>query len=258
MNFLFSRPGALSIAMNGALVLVVLLIVLFGRLKKRLRSKHWKPVTATVLRIQAVDPRIGKDTVGPRKYRLDLVFDWQGLDWHRSWYFPRTYDLPQAGDTLSLLYNQKEEQFQLQPDPEETRKIARLRRRFLLLIILVLALAVLLAAPLLARFPAEAQWILPALLIFLYFLLRAGRRRRLNRRIEDEELRPISAVVQGFRADREGDVYAYCRVVVHGEEREVTLPNIWNRHYTVGQRVTVYLDPETGDIWTVPNRRGVR
>ena len=118
MNFLFSRPGALSIAMNGALVLVVLLIVLFGRLKKRLKSKHWKPVTATVLRIQAVDPRIGKDTVGPRKYRLDLVFDWQGLDWHRSWYFPRTYDLPQAGDTLSLLYNQKEEQFQLQPDPE--------------------------------------------------------------------------------------------------------------------------------------------
>ena len=105
MNFLFSRPGALSIAMNGALVLVVLLIVLFGRLKKRLKSKHWKPVTATVLRIQAVDPRIGKDTVGPRKYRLDLVFDWQGLDWHRSWYFPRTYDLPQAGDTLSLLYN---------------------------------------------------------------------------------------------------------------------------------------------------------
>ncbi len=141
MNFLFSRPGALSIAMNGALVLAVLLIVLFGRLKKRLKSKHWKPVTATVLRIQAVDPRIGKDTVGPRKYRLDLVFDWQGLDWHRSWYFPRTYDLPQAGDTLSLLYNQKEEQFQLQPDPEETRKIARLRRRFLLLIILVLALA---------------------------------------------------------------------------------------------------------------------
>ena len=131
MNFLFSRPGALSIAMNGALVLAVLLIVLFRRLKKRLRSKHWKPVTATVLRIQAVDPRIGKDTVGPRKYRLDLVFDWQGLDWHRSWYFPRTYDLPQAGDTLSLLYNQKEEQFQLQPDPEETRKIARLRRRFL-------------------------------------------------------------------------------------------------------------------------------
>ena len=258
MNFLFSRPGALSIAINGALVLAVLLIVLFRRLKKRLRSKHWKPVTATVLRIQAVDPRIGKDTVGPRKYRLDLVFDWQGLDWHRSWYFPRTYDLPQAGDTLSLLYNQKEEQFQLQPDPEETRKIARLRRRFLLLIILVLALAVLLAAPLLARFPAEAQWILSALLIFLYFLLRAGRRRRLNRRIEDEELRPISAVVQGFRADREGDVYAYCRVVVHGEEREVTLPNIWNRHYTVGQRVTVYLDPETGDIWTVPNRRGVR
>ena len=96
--------------MNGALVLAVLLIVLFGRLKKRLRSKHWKPVTATVLRIQAVDPRIGKDTVGPRKYRLDLVFDWQGLDWHRSWYFPRTYDLPQAGDTLSLLYNQKDDQ----------------------------------------------------------------------------------------------------------------------------------------------------
>ena len=257
MNFLFSRPGALSIAINGALVLAVLLIVLFGRLKKRLKSKHWKPVTATVLRVEAIDPPIGKDTVGPRTYRLDLVFDWQGLDWHRTWSFPRTYNLPRVGDKLALLYDQKGEQFQLQPDPEETRKVTRLRRRLLLLIVLGLALAAL-AAPLLARFPAEAQWILPALLIFLYFLLRAGRRRRLNRRIEDEELRPISTVVQGFRADREGDVYAYCRVVVHGEEREVTLPNIWNRHYTVGQRVTVYLDPETGDIWTVPNRRGVR
>ena len=118
MNFLFSRPGALSIAINGALVLAVLLIVLFGRLKKRLKSKHWKPVTATVLRVEAIDPPIGKDTVGPRTYRLDLVFDWQGLDWHRTWSFPRTYNLPRVGDKLALLYDQKGEQFQLQPDPE--------------------------------------------------------------------------------------------------------------------------------------------
>ena len=255
MNFLFSQPGALSIAINGTLVLAVLLIVLFGRLKKRLRSKHWKPVTATVLRIEAIDPPIGKDTVGPRTYRLDRVFDWQGLDWHRTWSFPRTHNLPRVGDKLALLYDQKGEQFQLLPDPEETRKVTRLRRRLLLLIVLVLALAVL-AAPLLIWLPAGTQWILSALLIFLNFLLRAGRRRRLNRRIEDEELRPISAVVQGFRADREGDVYAYCRVVVHGEEREVTLPNIWNRHYTVGQQVTVYLAPETGEVQAAPVGRG--
>lgn len=119
-----------------------------------------------------------------------------------------------------------------------------------------LVLAVL-AVPLLIWLPAAStQWILSALLIFLYFLLRAGLRRRLNRRIEDEELRPISAVVQGFRADREGDVYAYCRVVVHGEEREVTLPNIWNRLYTVGQQVTVYLAPETGEVQAAPVGRG--
>ena len=243
------------IAIGAVLALIIFPVALSSWVKKRPRVRRWKPVTATVLRIEAIDPPIGKDTVGPRTYRLDLVFAWQGLDWHRTWSFPRTYDLPRVGDKLSLLYDQKGEQFQLLPDPEETRKIARLRRRLLLLLILMLALAVL-AAPLLTRLPAGTQWIFSALLIFLYFLLRAGRRRRLNRRIEEGELRPISAVVQGFRADREGEVFAYCRVVVHGEEREVTLPNIWNRHYTVGQRVTVHLDPETGEIWTAPVGRG--
>lgn len=62
-------------------------------------------------------------------------------------------------------------------------------------------------------------------------------------------------MIRGFRADYEGEVYAYCRVIVHGEEREVTLPNGWNRHYTVGQQVTVYPDPVTGDIHAVHSKR---
>ena len=244
----------LCVTVGGILALIILPVALFSWVKKRLKALHWKPVTATVLRIEAIDPQIGKDTVGPRMYRLDLVFDWQGLDWHRTWYFPRTYNLPCVGDRLSLLYNQKKEQFQLLTSPEEKRKIIRLRKKMLLLLIIVLTLAVL-AAPFLAQFPVGARWVLPIFLLSFYFLWRAGRRRRLKRRIEEGELYPISAVIQGFRADYEGEVYAYCRVIVHGEEREVTLPNGWNRHYTVGQQVTVYLDPVTGDIHAVPGRR---
>ena len=239
------------ITVGGVFALIILPIALFSWVKKRLKSRRWEPVTATVLRIEAIDPRIGKDTVGLRTYELDLVFDWQGLDWHRTWRFPRTYNLPRVGDRLSLLYNQKEEQFQLLSSPEENQKISRLRRRLILILFVLLELPVL-AAPLLTRIPAGAWWYFPILLLLLCFLWKSARRRRLNRRIEEAELQPISAVIQGFRADEEGDVYAYCRVIVHGEEREVLFPNSWRRHYTVGQRVTVYLDPENGTVQPHP------
>ena len=76
----------LCVTVGGILALIILPVALFSWVKKRLKALHWKPVTATVLRIEAIDPQIGKDTVGPRTYRLDLVFGWQGLDWHRSWH----------------------------------------------------------------------------------------------------------------------------------------------------------------------------
>ena len=62
------------IAIGAVLALIIFPVALFSWVKKRLRARRWEPVTATVLRIKAIDPPIGKDTVGPRTYRLDLVF----------------------------------------------------------------------------------------------------------------------------------------------------------------------------------------
>ena len=55
-----------------------------------------------------------------------------------------------------------------------------------------------------------------------------------------------------FRKDSEGDVHAFCVVRVNGEEKEVTLPIIHGKRYEIGQWVTLYLNPETGDVLALP------
>ena len=59
-------------------------------------------------------------------------------------------------------------------------------------------------------------------------------------------------MVQGYRQDYEGDRFPYCLVTVNGEEREITLPIRASDPYTVGQQVTLYLDPETGEVGLPP------
>ena len=38
----------------------------------------------------------------------------------------------------------------------------------------------------------------------------------------------------------------------NGEEKEVTLPIIHGKRYEIGQWVTLYLNPETGDVLALP------
>ena len=91
--------------------ILIFLFILLWLVKKHLERRKWKPITARVLHIEAIDPPIGNGVVASRRYKLDLVFQWQGLDWYRSWIFPRIYNLPKAGDVLQLLYNQEKEDF---------------------------------------------------------------------------------------------------------------------------------------------------
>ena len=56
---------------------------------KWLERRKWKPITARVLHIEAIDKKDSDGVLEPRKYKLDLVFQWQGIDWYRSWILPR-------------------------------------------------------------------------------------------------------------------------------------------------------------------------
>ena len=196
----------------------VLVLSLLFRLKRLWSNRNWRPVQARVVRVDTVDKQVAKDTYEERRYRLSLAFPWNGVDLRRTWMFPQTYDIPKEGDVLPLRYNPKEDDFRLMATPEERRAYARLK---LWAVVILVAVVALLAgtAPFWDKVPSFAWILAPAALLCL-LLLRSGRNRRsLAQRVRDGELRPIRAVVQGFRVDSEGYRQAFCRVTVQGQEQ---------------------------------------
>ena len=232
---------------------------LLWRIVKRRRQRQWKPIAARVLRIEVIDKKDSNGVLEPRRYKLDLVFQWQGIDQHRSWIFPRIYDLPKARDILQLRYHPKKEDFQLVISPAEKRQIRHARMVILSVLCMVFVVLLALFCLMFSHFPQKfalsemSLWFLFAALFFvLYLIVRVFYTRRLRRKIELGELQPITAQVHGFRKDSENDVYAFCLVRVNGQEKEVCLTSIYGKHYKVGQRVTLYLNPETGEVLHFP------
>lgn len=239
---------------------IIIVFFLLWRIIRRLEQRKWKLITARVLRIEKIDKKDRDGVLEPRQYKLDLVFQWQGVDWHRSWIFPRIYDLPKAGDILQLRYHPQKEDFQLVTSLAEKQKIRHARLVLLLVIGIVIFVPSVLFGLLLFHLPQEQHilsestvWLFfaaPLLVIFL--VVRIYRARRTRRKIESGESQPIAAQVHGFRKDSEGDVYAFCLVRVNGQEKEVSLLYSHGKHYKVGQQVTLYLNPETGEILHIP------
>lgn len=240
---------------------IIIVFFLLWRIIRRLEQRKWKPITARVLRIEKIDKKDRDGVLEPRQYKLDLVFQWQGVDWHRSWIFPRIYDLPKAGDILQLRYHPQKEDFQLVTSLAEKQKIRHARLVLLLVISIVIFVPSVLFGLLLFHLPQEqhilsesAVWLFfaaPLLVIFL--VVRIYRARRTRRKIESGEFQPIAARVHGLRKDSEGDVYAFCLVRVNGQEKEVTLPIVYSKNYEVGQWVTLYLNPDNGEIYAYPD-----
>lgn len=239
---------------------IIIVFFLLWRIIRRLQQRKWKLITARVLRIEKIDKKDRDGVLEPRQYKLDLVFQWQGVDWHRSWIFPRIYDLPKAGDILQLRYHPQKEDFQLVTSLAEKQKIRHARLVLLLVIGIVIFVPSVLFGLLLFHLPQEQHilsestvWLFfaaPLLVIFLVVRIYGARRTR--RKIESGEFQPIAARVHGFRKDSEGDVYAFCLVRVNGQEKEVSLLYSHGKHYKVGQQVTLYLNPETGEILHIP------
>ena len=117
---------------------IIIVFFLLWRIIRRLEQRKWKPITARVLRIEKIDKKDRDGVLEPRQYKLDLVFQWQGVDWHRSWIFPRIYDLPKAGDILQLRYHPQKEDFQLVTSLAEKQKIRHARLVLLLVIGIVI------------------------------------------------------------------------------------------------------------------------
>ena len=240
---------------------IIIVFFLLWRIIRRLEQRKWKPITARVLRIEKIDKKDRDGVLEPQQYKLDLVFQWQGVDWHRSWIFPRIYDLPKAGDILQLRYHPQKEDFQLVTSLAEKQKIRHARLVLLLVISIVLFVLSVLFCFLLFLLPQvlhilseSAVWFFfaaPLLVIFLVVRIYGARRTR--RKIESGEFQPIAARVHGFRKDSEGDVYAFCLVRVNGQEKEVTLPIVYSKNYEVGQWVTLYLNPDNGEIYAYPD-----
>ena len=235
-------------------LLLILLFVLIGKWRKRREARRWQPVDVRVLRMEAVEERIDQDTLGERSCRLEIAFSWEGQTRQRTWMFPRTYDLPKEGEVLHMLYDPAGNQLRLAPDPEFEARVSRLRRR--LLLTLLGGLAVLLGA---GSLTWEIPFVWPALSVavvliplWLWRQKWSRIRRRQRQRFKNGEFRPVTAVVQGYRQDYEGDRFPYCLVTVSGEEREITLPIRASDSYTVGQQVTLYWDPESGHVGLPP------
>lgn len=238
--------------------ILIIVFFLLWRVIKWLERRKWKPITARVLHIEAIDKKDSDGVLEPRKYKLDLVFQWQGIDWYRSWIFPRIYDLPKVGDILQLRYHPKKEDFRLVMSAAEKREYRHARMVTWLFLVMIVTLPVLisLACSHLPQGFSLSEMSLCLFCAVLYLVIFLIRRfvgtHRSRRKIELGELRPITAQVHGFRKDSEGDVHAFCVVRVNGEEKEVTLPIIHVKRYEIGQWVTLYLNPETGDVLALP------
>ena len=77
--------------------------------------------------------------------------------------------------------------------------------------------------------------------------------KRLQRKFENGEVRIITARIQGFRENDEGERRAFCLVTVDGQEREITFYNGYTPDTCqVGQAVRLYVDPRDGEIRPVP------
>ena len=59
-------------------LILILAFFLLWRIIKWLERRKWKPITARVLRITAIDKKDCYGVLEPRRYKLDLVFQWQG------------------------------------------------------------------------------------------------------------------------------------------------------------------------------------
>lgn len=241
-------------------ILTIMLSLLWCVVKWRKR-REWKHITARVLRIEAIEKRDSYGVLEPRRYKVDIVFQWQGIDRYRSWMFPlpRIYDLPKAGDILQLHYYPKKEDFQPIMGPAEKREV-RHARLFLLMVFGIFLFAVPVLTVLLffclphgVTLSGRSLWLFFAVTFPVIFLVvRIYRVRRLRRKIETGEFRSITVQVQGFRKDSEGEVHAFCVVRVNGQEKEVTLPITPGKNYKVGQQVTVYVNPESGEVICPP------
>ena len=134
---------------------IIIVFFLLWRIIRRLEQRKWKLITARVLRIEKIDKKDRDGVLEPRQYKLDLVFQWQGVDWHRSWIFPRIYDLPKAGDILQLRYHPQKEDFQLVTSLAEKQKIRHARLVLLLVIGIVIFVPSVLFGLLLFHLPQE-------------------------------------------------------------------------------------------------------
>ena len=235
--------------------ILIIMLFLLWRIVKWRKCREWKYITAHVLRIDAIEKRDSCGVLEPRRYKIDIVFQWQGTDRYRSWTFPRIYDLPKAGDILQLRYHPKKEDLQLVMSPAEKREVRHARLLFLAVLgIFVFAVPVLTGLlfyclPHGLTLSGRSQWLLLAVTFPVIFLIvRIYRVRRLRRKIERGALWPITVQVQGFRKDSEGEVHAFCVVSFIGREKEVTLPVTVGRNYEIGQLVTVYVNPDSGEV----------
>lgn len=147
---------------------IIIVFFLLWRIIRRLEQRKWKLITARVLRIEKIDKKDRDGVLEPRQYKLDLVFQWQGVDWHRSWIFPRIYDLPKAGDILQLRYHPQKEDFQLVTSLAEKQKIRHARLVLLLVIGIVIFVPSVLFGLLLFHLPQE-QHILSESTVWLFF-----------------------------------------------------------------------------------------
>ena len=147
---------------------IIIVFFLLWRIIRRLEQRKWKLITARVLRIEKIDKKDRDGVLEPRQYKLDLVFQWQGVDWHRSWIFPRIYDLPKAGDILQLRYHPQKEDFQLVTSLAEKQKIRHARLVLLLVIGIVIFVPSVLFGLLLFHLPQE-QHILSESAVWFFF-----------------------------------------------------------------------------------------
>ena len=228
------------------LILIPVLAILAWILRWYLRMRKWRPIEAYVVRVEAVDPQIDEDTVGERQYWLELFFQWQGAEIRRSWMHPGPAACcPKAGDTIRLRYHPEKEDFL------GVITLGEWAAAVLGILGLIAAVGVLSVLTKGVSVKSVLFLLVPVWILVPIWYWRSEK--RLQRKFENGEVRIITARIQGFRENDEGERRAFCLVTVDGQEREITLYNGYTPDTCqVGQAVRLYVDPRDGEIRPVP------
>ena len=233
-----------------SVLLTVFLLLWFLRRSRR-KYRDYLPVEAVIVSCETRETPIDRDTVGMAAYWVTLAFEWEGRQ-IRQLYGPLGGpQAPEAGRRISMRYNPATGQ--LAPGSSGSEGILLMILLPILLVAGLIALGIFWGGSLQEiTHISEPIYFLLGLFFFGAAVKALLDRRAFLAKLRRERLRPVPAVLRGYRqrTDSDGDpiYYPIYEYMDQGRLRRMDGSSSATRKLRPGARVTLYRDLSTGRV----------